>query len=184
MSPPHPQPLLQLLQPQPHLLLKIASSKPPRQQLWHFGLQQRDFLQHDFWQPHEGAASHPQLGAGAGASQPHFDSQPQPLLHPHENMPRKPANKSQPHPQLLHGSQHFGLQHFGLQHFGLQHLGLQHEVSQPHFVSQPQLLSHPHPPLTPNMRSKSSKLKPWVHKLALTTSAPKYICHFIESRLP
>lgn len=191
-SPPQPQPesqppqpqLLQLWQ-QPHLLLKIASSKPLRQ---HF------FLQQELHESQAGASQH--FGASqAGASQP------QPLLQVlqlsqqqlrlRSSKPRRPPNRSQ---QLLHelqllqvlqelhashashfGSQQAGLQHFGSQQVGLQHLGAQHFGAQ-QGSQQPQ-------PSPPSMRSRSSKLNPWLHKPRLTTIAPIIMCNFIEPRL-
>jgi hypothetical protein len=59
--------------------------------------------------------------------------------------------------------------------------------SQP--LSQPQAGSHDWQQLLqpqsfrPNMRSKSSKPKLWLHRPTLTTSAPKTMFHFIEQRL-
>jgi hypothetical protein len=47
-----------------------------------------------------------------------------------------------------------------------------------------QALHSPQPPqFSPNMRSKSSKLNPWLHRATLTRSAPKIVLHFIEQQL-
>lgn len=179
-SPP-PQPLSQALQQslhllqQPHLLLKIASSRPLRQH----------FLQGSQHESHFGSQH---FGS-------HLASQPQPLpqgsqqslhlqLGLRHSKPRRPPNRSQQSLQHeLQGSQHFVSQHFGSQHFGsqqtglqagLQHFGAQHLGW--HESQQPQ-------PSPPNMRSKSSKLNAWLHRPALTIIAPIIMCNFIEPRL-
>jgi hypothetical protein len=75
----------------------------------------------------------------------------------------------------LQGSQQLFLQGFGQHDFSHPHLGGQHGLAQ-------QAGSHPQPPV-PSMRSKRSKLNPWVHRPAVTTNAPKNMFHFIEKRL-
>jgi hypothetical protein len=179
--PPQPQPESQALQQslhllqQPHLLLKIASSKPRR----HFFLQ--------------GSQHESQAGSQAFAAQPQPLSWPQLLqafahgsqqslqqLFLRQSKPRRPPNRSQQpsSQQELQGSQQVGSQHFGSQHAGLQ-AGLQHFGAQHfgwHESQQPQ-------PSPPSMRSKSSKLNAWLHRPALTIIAPIIMCNFIEPRL-
>jgi hypothetical protein len=47
-----------------------------------------------------------------------------------------------------------------------------------------QALHSPQPPLfSPSMRSRSSKPNPWLHRAALTRSAPKIVLLFIEQQL-
>jgi len=107
--------------------------------------------------PQEGAVLQPQL---ASALQPHDGA----ALQPHEAS--QAAAALQPHDGAL---------------------SQPHDGSQP--LSQPQdgaqeLQQLPQPWLfRPNMRSKSSKPKLWLHKPTLTTSAPKNMFHLIEQRL-
>ncbi len=203
--PPAPQPQAdsQLLQPllQQLFLQQLwqenrPSSKPRWQQLlWQQLLWQqllRQQLSHEL-QPQAGSAAQlgaaSQLGAAAqaGSAQPpqqdFLQQWPQPnnpLCSP-ANRPQqcclwqqRSQPRSQPRSQQLGASQ---------QAFSAQQLG-----SQP--LSQPQAGSHDFwqqllqpQSFRPNMRSKSSKPKLWLHRPTLTTSAPKTMFHFIEQRL-
>jgi hypothetical protein len=113
------------------------------------------------------------------------------------NSPFRPQNRSQrflqqPFPQLSQAgasqqagsqqagaSQQLGSQQAGAsQQAGSQQAGASQQAGSQHDVAQ-QLLQRP----PPSIRSSSSKPKPWLHRLALITSAPRTIFHFIEQRL-
>jgi len=141
----------QVLQPllQQLFLQQLWQSNKPRRPSNKQQWWQR-FLQHDFWQ------------------QPVL----QPVLQPHEG--------SAAQPQLFAAAQHEGSAAAAQpQLFAAAHDGSQ-AFSQPQVGSQAlwQQLLHPQS-FRPNMRSKSSAPKLWLHRPTLTTSAPKIIFHFI-----
>jgi hypothetical protein len=90
--------------------------------------------------------------------------------------------------QTLHLAQ--GAGQFGRQAFS-QQVGAQQAFSQHGFAQhgwQGATLAHAlhsqqPPPFSPSMRSKSSKLNPWLHRATLTRSAPKIVLHLIEQPL-
>ncbi|MBI2826613.1 MAG: hypothetical protein HYX69_18220 [Planctomycetia bacterium] len=179
------QQLLQLLQHD--FLQRNRPSRPPQQRF----LQQ--LLQHEACSQQVGSqheACSQQVGSQHEGSQQLFLQQP-----PQSNRPRRPPNKppqqrlwQQPPPQLLQLSQHEACsQQVGSQLACSQQVGSQQACSQQLGSQQllQQLLQPPQPPceLKPNIRSRSSKPKLWLHRPTLTTSAPKNMFHFIDQRL-
>jgi hypothetical protein len=158
---PQPAWLLQPLQPLQDDLQQRSRWQPrSRQQRsrWqHLDAQQPPLSQQLAAAPHEAAA--PQVAAAlqAGAALQALQLL-QPLLH-------------EPQPRWQRALQQRGSQHF---------LAQPQSAAAPHDFSQQLLLQ---PQSIPSIRSRSSKPKLWLLRLATTRSAPRIMFRFIEQRL-